>query len=296
MFGKIFDSMYDGTLVADWRALVTFQQMIVLCDSDGVVDITPHAIAARTGIPIEHIEAGLRVLENPDPYSRTPDNEGKRIELLDDHRPWGWKIVNHSKYKYLLSREDKKTKDRARIAEKRARVAKKQELEATKNAGVARCRKVSQGVADVAHTDTDTDTDTENTTTTEAEENKTAPPARKITDKTATPAKQDAEKSKHEFLTLVAGSFNEHLPDHTPAKIPQPLAFNRIGRIQEIIDEEPIFSDIAGWDWDFSGINDLEFYNGRHPDKNFKCNIDYFLKPETFNQLYEKVDAMGDAS
>ena len=160
MFGKVFESIYDGTLVADWRALVTFQQMIVLCDSDGVVDMTPHAIAARTGIPIEHIEAGLRILENPDPYSRTPDNEGRRIELIDDHRPWGWIIVNHAKYKYLLSREDKRQKDRLRMADKRERMRVKKELQPNENEGVADSRTESQIVADVAHTNTDANADT----------------------------------------------------------------------------------------------------------------------------------------
>ena len=61
MYGKIFESIYDGTLGDDWRALITFQQMIVLCDSDGVVDMTPAAISRRTNIPVEHIEAGIKI-------------------------------------------------------------------------------------------------------------------------------------------------------------------------------------------------------------------------------------------
>ena len=39
MYGKIFHSIYDGTLAEDWRAPITFQQLIVLCDADGIVDI-----------------------------------------------------------------------------------------------------------------------------------------------------------------------------------------------------------------------------------------------------------------
>jgi len=114
MYGKIFDSMYDGTLVEDWRALITFQQMIVLCDADGTVDMTPHAISRRTGIPIEHIEAGIRILENPDPYSRTPSENGCRIQRLDDHRPWGWTIVNHEKYKTLQDFDTVRAQNRER--------------------------------------------------------------------------------------------------------------------------------------------------------------------------------------
>jgi len=144
MYGKIFDSMYDGTLYGHWQAIVTLQQMIVLADADGIVDMTPQAIAARTSIPLEIILKGLEVLSEPDPYTRTPGEEGRRIILLDDHRPWGWKLVNHGKYKRLRDAAQKREADRARIAKKRK-----------ENKGVAT---TSQGVADVAHTDTDTDT------------------------------------------------------------------------------------------------------------------------------------------
>ena len=108
MYGKIFESIYDGTLVEDWRALITFQQLIILSSPDGIVDMTPRTISRRTGIPIEHIEAGLRILAEPDPYSRTPGNEGRRILPIDDHRDWGWEIVNHEKYKNIRTAQDRR--------------------------------------------------------------------------------------------------------------------------------------------------------------------------------------------
>ncbi len=88
MYGKIFESMYDGTLSADWKAMIVFQQFIVLADSEGIVDYTPPALSRRTGIPLEIIEHGIEKLQKPDPYSRSSEFNGKRIALLDDHRPW----------------------------------------------------------------------------------------------------------------------------------------------------------------------------------------------------------------
>jgi hypothetical protein len=120
MYGKIFEQIYDGTLVSNWKALITFQQMIVLCDDCGVIDKTPQAISGRTGIPIDIIEEGIAYLEKDDPYSRTSTENGKRIVRLDDHRPWGWKIVNHAIYRKMASYEDKKKADRERIARKRS--------------------------------------------------------------------------------------------------------------------------------------------------------------------------------
>jgi hypothetical protein len=40
MYTKMFRQMYEGTLADDWRALVAFQQLLILADAQGTVDIT----------------------------------------------------------------------------------------------------------------------------------------------------------------------------------------------------------------------------------------------------------------
>lgn len=156
MYGKIFQSIYDGTLVTNWKALVTFEQMIILCDADGVVDMTPFALHKRTGIPIDIIQEGIEFLEKADPLSRSKEQEGRRIERLDAHRDWGWVIVNHRYYRDLVSKEEKREADRVRIASKRAAAREQMSLD------VAGCSKESQGVADVAYADTDTEAKKDN--------------------------------------------------------------------------------------------------------------------------------------
>jgi hypothetical protein len=143
VYGKIFDSIYDGTLYGHWQAIVTMQQLIVLANADGVVDMTPQAISARTSIPLEIIFKGLQVLAEPDPYTRTPGEDGRRIVLIDQHRPWGWRLVNHGKYVRLRNMAEKREADRVRIAEKRKQ-----------NKDVA---SESQPVANVAHAYADAD-------------------------------------------------------------------------------------------------------------------------------------------
>ena len=110
MYAKLFQSMYDGSLVTrgPWQALVTFQQMLVLSDREGIVDMTAEVISRRTSIPLEIIAEGLRVLALPDPGSRTEQDDGKRIVLLDDHRNWGWRIVNFAKYRDIRSAEERR--------------------------------------------------------------------------------------------------------------------------------------------------------------------------------------------
>jgi hypothetical protein len=110
MYGKLFAHMYDGTLATKgpWQALVTFQQMLILCDKEGVIDMTAEAIARRTTIPLEIIEIGIPALEEIDPDSRSPELEGRRIVRLSENRPWGWQIVNYAKYRKIRSDEERK--------------------------------------------------------------------------------------------------------------------------------------------------------------------------------------------
>ena len=111
MYGKLFEQMYDGTLATKgpWQALVTFQQLIILANKQGEVDMTADAISRRTTIPIEVIVMGLEALEQPDPDSRTPTEEGKRITRLSDSRDWGWQIVNYTHYRNMRSQEERRT-------------------------------------------------------------------------------------------------------------------------------------------------------------------------------------------
>jgi hypothetical protein len=170
MYGKVFASMYDGTLVDSWEALVTFQQMIVLADSGGIVDMTPQALSRRTGIPLEIITEGLRVLARPDLSSRTADMDGKRICLLDDHRDWGWFIVNYAKYRDLADAETRRRRDaeRKRLQREKASQTHQNAPETSQNSVSADVPDTSGHVrtcppasAMSAHIDTDVDIDTD---------------------------------------------------------------------------------------------------------------------------------------
>jgi len=153
--------MYDGTLASDgpWQALVTFQQMIVLADQDGVVDMTASAIARRTSIPLEIIQLGVERLMAPDPESRTPDEDGRRITLVEDHRAWGWQIVNYAKYRDMRKAEDRREYLRIKQQESRS-------------------RRSSTGVNTAStkiNTSTDTDTEVEAEVEVEAKKKKATP-------------------------------------------------------------------------------------------------------------------------
>jgi hypothetical protein len=115
--------MYDGSLrtKSPWEALVTFQQMIVLANKHGELDMTADALSFRTGIPLEIIKTGIAALEQPDPDSRTPGEDGRRIVLLDpEGRNWGWRIVNYPIYRDMRNAEERREYMRVLMQERRA--------------------------------------------------------------------------------------------------------------------------------------------------------------------------------
>lgn len=112
-------------MVGPWEALVAFQQMIVLADKDGIVDMTADAISRETTIPLKIITKGIEALEQPDPESRSPDEEGRRIVLLSEGRSWGWKIVNYDYYRKLRNEEERREYHRQYYRENRSKSATK---------------------------------------------------------------------------------------------------------------------------------------------------------------------------
>lgn len=120
MYGKVFRSMYQGSLRRDWQAMVVFQQLIVLADRHGVVDMTAEYISSVTGIPDEFVRRGLDALEKPDPDSRSPEEEGRRIVRLDD-RSWGWRIVNYPRYRAMRDEAERQEQNRQASARRRSR-------------------------------------------------------------------------------------------------------------------------------------------------------------------------------
>lgn len=117
-----FSDIYMGTLYGKWPAAAVWASLLPLMDRNGCIDMSLQAISGMTGWPMDLLEEGIRQLMEPDPHSRTPDCEGRRLVLIDPNRPWGWKAVNHGKYR---EKARKQNYDAERVAsgENRARMA-----------------------------------------------------------------------------------------------------------------------------------------------------------------------------
>ena len=122
MFAKVFGSLWTGSMVGQSDLQLVFVFLLARCDSEGFVDEHPRVIASLTGIPLDRVETALRALEAPDDESRTPDLNGRRIMLRDDHRSWGWSIVNYAKYRAIRDEEVRKEQNREATRGRRERL------------------------------------------------------------------------------------------------------------------------------------------------------------------------------
>jgi len=118
-FVKVVPALWHGTLYGQADAQLVFLFLLAHAGANGQVDVTPLFIEGSTGIPLDRVRAALLFLEAEDPDSRSPDEGGRRIVRLDEHRSWGWRLVNHARYRW--TRDPDARREQTREAMRRAR-------------------------------------------------------------------------------------------------------------------------------------------------------------------------------
>lgn len=99
-YTKLFASIVHSTI---WRedpdTKVLWVTMLAIADQHGEVMASVPGLADLARIDIEKCESALEKFLSPDQYSRTPDNEGRRIAKI----PGGWEILNYGMYREMQS-------------------------------------------------------------------------------------------------------------------------------------------------------------------------------------------------
>lgn len=98
-YTPLFGSLTTGTLCGRWPDIGLWPIVLSMSDRHGVVDVTPDYLSRVTGLPLAEVVACMERFSKPDPYSRSDSEGGARLVLLESHRDWGWKIVNHGFYR-----------------------------------------------------------------------------------------------------------------------------------------------------------------------------------------------------
>ena len=116
-FTKLFNSILDSTIWQEPPATkLVWITLLAMSDRNGDVHASIPGLAKRAGVTLEECESALQCLSSPDKYSRTKDHEGRRIRAMDG----GFTLLNHGKYRALLSAEERKEYNRKKQAEYRA--------------------------------------------------------------------------------------------------------------------------------------------------------------------------------
>lgn len=117
-FTKLFSSITESTIwVEPSDTRIVWVTMLAMSDRHGRVWGSIPGLANRAVVSVEAVESAIAKFMAPDKYSRTPDNEGRRIEPIDG----GWRLLNHEKYREIRDEEQGRDRMRDRVRKHRAR-------------------------------------------------------------------------------------------------------------------------------------------------------------------------------
>jgi hypothetical protein len=133
-FTKLYSTILLSTV---WRepahSRLTWITMLALADARGHVEASIPGLADAARVTIAECEEALRSFMSPDPYSRTTDHEGRRIERIDG----GWRLLNHAKYRE--PRDPERRRDQNREAQARWRERQPRKRRDSKAVSIAFC-------------------------------------------------------------------------------------------------------------------------------------------------------------
>jgi len=271
-FTKLFSSITESTVWCEPLATrVVWITMLAMADARGRVWASVPGLANRARVTVEEAEAALNRFLAPDRYSRTPDYEGRRIEVIDG----GWILLNHRKYRELRDDDARREYQRQWVKEKRLR----------KVSTVDQCRPPSTQAE--AEADRDKSLPSPNG---EGVAGDAAPPAEAI------PAKPKIPDCPHD---AIVAAYHELLPD-----CPQVRAWTNARRthLQARWREKAkpngttqgyatTVEGVAWWRKFFGYVAKSQFLTGRAAGRGdrppFVANLAWLIKPENFAKVIE---------
>jgi hypothetical protein len=106
-YTKLANSILTSTIwMEDDETRIVWLTLLAMADKNGEVQASIPGLANVARVSVQGCHAAIDKFLAPDPYSRTKDDEGRRIEEIRG----GWSLINHAEYRNLASDEDRKQK------------------------------------------------------------------------------------------------------------------------------------------------------------------------------------------
>lgn len=110
-YTKLSSSILTSTIwTEDANTKLVWITLLVLADKNGEVTATIPGLARMAGVPIPDCEHAVNKFLAPDPYSRTPDDQGRRLEQIEG----GWCLLNHQKYRLMAGKDEQRSSNAER--------------------------------------------------------------------------------------------------------------------------------------------------------------------------------------
>lgn len=136
-FTKLDEGIVHSSVWSEpYPTRVLWVTMLAMCDSRGFVASSRSGLTRAANITQVEFDASIEILEGPDPDSRSPEHDGRRVEKRDG----GWQVLNYQKYRnfsYSSSPEavrQRKHRGRARPCDGSLHVTKGRDISASASA------------------------------------------------------------------------------------------------------------------------------------------------------------------
>jgi hypothetical protein len=144
-FNRLSSALTESTVWTEpYSTRVMWISMLATADQYGRVFGAVPGLARRANVTLREAETALATFLAPDPYSRTTDFEGRRIEVIDG----GWRLLNHGKYRGMKDHVHVKAQAAERQRRRRAKQDVTQKRDTSVTVTTSRSSNASASVAE----------------------------------------------------------------------------------------------------------------------------------------------------
>jgi hypothetical protein len=135
-FTKLDSGILDSSIWSEPPATrVVWFTFLAKADENGYVRASRSGMFRAANVELEDFDRAMNCLEGPDPESRTPDYEGRRIQKVEG----GWLVLNYPKYKTRLEIMREQTRSRVQNYRERLKQAENDRCNVTGNDAMLHC-------------------------------------------------------------------------------------------------------------------------------------------------------------
>lgn len=114
----LWSSIVDSSVWGESKETkILWITMLAKKDRNGFVEASLPGLARAAVLSLPETEKAIKVLEAPDPHSRSKVNEGRRVKKVDG----GWMVLNHFPYRDQMGAEYRREYQRQKQAQYRAK-------------------------------------------------------------------------------------------------------------------------------------------------------------------------------